>query len=342
MRSDRLGRIHRIQQPALEQLELARDYEVLKVLGEGCFAQVLLARHRRSGTTVVLKAVHVELARLSDFHREHHYSYHLSPHPAILSAYSVAFRTERSYVFAQEFAPLGDLAGNVRAGGLGEPACKHVARQLSSALEFVHSQDLVHGDLKLENVLVFAADMSRVKLCDFGSTRRAGSLVSRTATGCAWQPFLPPEVCDAVGGERYPCRAAADCWQLGIALQVCLTGCPPWRCADAVRDARYAAFLRWQRRRTTHVPRQFHAHAPRLLRLLRRLLEPCEEKRAAAGEVAKYLRDAWLQGRAPPSPSPGPARATASNPLDRKMAAGRVWEWLLACDGSAEPGVEGV
>ncbi|KAJ8894842.1 hypothetical protein PR048_000149 [Dryococelus australis] len=340
MRRDKAGGIHRIQQPALEQVDLGRDYDVLRVLGEGCFAQVLLARHRSSATTVVLKAVHVELARLSDFHREFHYSYHLSPHPAILSSYSVAFRTERSFVFAQEYAPLGDLAGNVRAGGLGEAPSKHVARQLSSALDFVHSQGLVHGDLKLENVLVFAADMSRVKLCDFGSTRRAGSLVPRTATGCAWQPFLPPEVCETVCGERYPCRTAADCWQLGIALHVCLTGCPPWRCADAVRDPRYATFLRWQGRRTAHVPRPFLGYGPRLLRLLRRLLEPREEKRAPVVEVAKYLGDVWLPGRPPPASDP-PGQHRQSH-HDQRVQATRVWEWLLSCDDKAESSVEGV
>lgn len=49
-----------------------------------------------------------------------------------------------------------------------------VARQLSSALEFLHSKQLVHRDIKLENILVFAPDLSTIKLCDFGETRKEG------------------------------------------------------------------------------------------------------------------------------------------------------------------------
>jgi serine/threonine-protein kinase SBK len=78
-------------------------------------------------------------------------------------------------VFWQEHAPLGDLAANVSDnGGIGEAQAKRVGRQLASALDFMHSRDLVHRDLRLDNILVFRSDFSRVKICDFGETRRAG------------------------------------------------------------------------------------------------------------------------------------------------------------------------
>lgn len=78
-------------------------------------------------------------------------------------------------MFWQEHAPLGDLAANVSDnGGIGEAQAKRVGRQLASALDFMHSRDLVHRDLRLDNILVFRSDFSRVKICDFGETRRAG------------------------------------------------------------------------------------------------------------------------------------------------------------------------
>ncbi|XP_067002409.2 serine/threonine-protein kinase meng-po [Anabrus simplex] len=286
------SQIHRVQEVTLEDVELDRDYDVLRTLGEGCFARVLLATHRRTDTTVVLKAIHSEMTSVRDFYREFHYSYHLSPHPNILSVYCVAFRSEGCYVFAQEFAPCGDLAGNVKAGGLPEEACKRIAQQLASALEFLHSKELVHRDLKLENVLVFAPDMSKIKLCDFGETRRDGTLVSRVR--CTWQAFLPPEVCEIVSNERYLCRMSSDCWQLGIIMFVCLTGCPPWQAADSISDSAYCNFSRWQKRRTTKLPAQFKRFSTRLLRLFRRLLEHKAEKRASVEEVNKYLKDTWL------------------------------------------------
>lgn len=53
------------------------------------------------------------------------------------------------------------------------------------------SRELVHRDVKLDNVLVCRSDFSRVKLCDFGETRKAGSYVQRRNE---WLPYSPPEV----------------------------------------------------------------------------------------------------------------------------------------------------
>ncbi|GLG99543.1 Serine/threonine-protein kinase meng-po [Gryllus bimaculatus] len=355
--------IHRVQEVALPALALEREYDVARVLGEGCFARVLLATHRRTGAAVVLKAVHAEVTPLRDFYREFHYSYHLSAHPCVLSVYAVAFRADHCYVFAQEYAPYGDLAGNVKAGGLPEEACKRVAQQLAFALEFLHSKELVHRDLKLENVLVFAPDMSKIKLCDFGETRRDGTLVSKVR--CTWQAFQPPEVVEVVQNERYHCRVASDCWQLGIALVVCLTGCPPWQSADVISDPAYCAFSRWQKRRTTKLP-------PAFSRFARACCACCAPARAQARQararrrVNKYLKDAWWRRAAAAAvAAPAPrrasrrrrraARARRGNAHSRSLLSSyglettvteahleRVWEWVLACEANAEPSLEGI
>ncbi|KAG8247221.1 hypothetical protein J6590_065348 [Homalodisca vitripennis] len=352
--------LHRIQESPLPELELGDQYEVERELGEGCFARIILANHRQTDTSVVLKMIHTELTTLKDFHREFHYSYHLSPHPNILCSYPVAFKAADCWVFAQEYAPLGDLSGVVRAGGVPENSCKKVARQLSSALEFMHSKQLVHRDIKLENILVFAPDLSTVKLCDFGETRKEGVLVNKVR--CTWHPFLPPEVCEAVKNERFLCRPASDCWQVGIVLFVCLTGCPPWQSAD-MTDAEYRTFSNWQRRRTTKVPSQMRRFTARLQRLFRRLLEHKPENRAAVTEVGKYLKDSWLVDKTPPPPtlerhdsldlyldlqaaddarpidveSKARLKKLLSNygldtTLDPQVMTSRVWDWVLSCE----------
>lgn len=58
------------------------------------------------------------------------------------------------------------------------------------AFFFIH-RELVHRDVKLDNVLVCRSDFSRVKLCDFGETRKANSYVQRRNE---WLPYSPPEV----------------------------------------------------------------------------------------------------------------------------------------------------
>lgn len=60
-------------------------------------------------------------------------------------------------------APLGDLWHWIEAaGGLDEQDLKDILRQIVPALEFMHSKDLVHRDVRAENVLVFKHDFSKV------------------------------------------------------------------------------------------------------------------------------------------------------------------------------------
>ena len=55
--------------------------------------------------------------------------------------------------------------------GIGEACAKKIARQIGSALEWIHLKNLCHLDVRLDNILVFKSDFSVVKLCDFGSVR---------------------------------------------------------------------------------------------------------------------------------------------------------------------------
>lgn len=362
--------IHKVQEVSLDELDLSKEYQVEKTLGEGSFAKVLLATHRRTQTRVVLKAVHQELTTERDFFREFHYAYHLSPHPNILCSYAVAFKAENCYVFAQEYAPYGDLAGNVKAGGLGEEICKKIASQLASALDFLHSKQLAHRDVKLENILVFAQDMSKIKLCDFGCTRREGSLVSKIR--CTWASFLPPEILDIIKNERYNCKRSADCWQFGIVLFVCLTGNPPWQSADLIQDPDYSAFQRFLKRRTTKIPTNFRRFSPRMLRYFRRVFEHKPEKRPPVTEVNKYLKDVWCVSKLSHSATSTSVEENyvsrqadsllylntivddrnnfdenknklkkllnsygLETSVDQKDMTKRIWEWVMQCDSNA-------
>ena len=80
-----------------------------------------------------------------------------------------------------------------RTGGYGllEHDVKLVVEQLASAIEFLHEKFLVHRDVRAENVLLFTPDYSRVKLTDFGLTRRAGALVKKRTRSL---PTCPPEI----------------------------------------------------------------------------------------------------------------------------------------------------
>ncbi|KAK1126757.1 hypothetical protein K0M31_004380 [Melipona bicolor] len=242
---------------------------------------------------MVLKALPKAYTGISDFFREFHYGLHLAAHRNIITTYDVAFETAGFYVFSQEYAPLGDLTSNVTETGLGELHAKRVARQLAAAVHHIHSRELVHRDIKLDNILVFRSDFSRIKLCDFGETRRTNTVVRRHNE---WLPYSPPEVLQIDTDETYKALTSHDVWQFGIVLFVCLTGCLPWQKA-ALDDPRYTRYQNWHNA-TLNIakkPKLFQLISSRAQRMFKRLLDPKAEKRPVSVlEVNKYLEDRWL------------------------------------------------
>ncbi|XP_050445179.1 uncharacterized protein LOC126848374 [Cataglyphis hispanica] len=287
------GSIHRIREFELEKVNLIDEFDILQIVGEGWFGKILLTEHRSTQTEMVLKALPKAYTGISDFFREFHYGLHLSAHRNIITTYDVAFETAGFYVFSQEYAPLGDLTSNVTETGLGELHAKRVARQLAAAVHHIHSRELVHRDIKLDNILVFRSDFSRIKLCDFGETRRVNTVVRRHNE---WLPYSPPEVLQIDTDETYKARTSHDVWQFGIVLFVCLTGCLPWQKA-ALDDPRYTRYQNWHNA-TLNIakkPKLFQLISSRAQRLFKRLLDPKAEKRPISVlEINKYLEDRWL------------------------------------------------
>ncbi|XP_018353683.1 PREDICTED: serine/threonine-protein kinase 10 [Trachymyrmex septentrionalis] len=287
------GSIHRIREFELEKVNLIDEFDILQIVGEGWFGKILLTEHRSTQTEMVLKALPKAYTGISDFFREFHYGLHLSAHRNIITTYDVAFETAGFYVFSQEYAPLGDLTSNVTETGLGELHAKRVARQLAAAVHHIHSRELVHRDIKLDNILVFRSDFSRIKLCDFGETRRINTVVRRHNE---WLPYSPPEVLLIDTDETYKARTSHDVWQFGIVLFVCLTGCLPWQKA-AMDDPRYTRYQNWHNA-TLNIakkPKLFQLISSRAQRMFKRLLDPKIDKRPVSVlEVNKYLEDRWL------------------------------------------------
>lgn len=161
---------------------------------------------------------------------------------------------------------------------------------MASALTYLHSFQLVHGSVIPANILIFRPNLSLVKLTDFGSTCRSGTFVRRHVFS---GPYTPPELSKTEGAEGYYTGTSLDTWALGVLIINCLTGNKPWSTSD-VSDPEYAAFRSWQRAKSIRVPRPFKRFTCRLLRLIRRLLEPRGWSRYPAKEVFKYLDDDWL------------------------------------------------
>ncbi|KPI91763.1 Serine/threonine-protein kinase SBK1 [Papilio xuthus] len=287
------GSIHKIREFELEKVCLVEEFDILQIVGEGWFGKILLVEHRASDTEIVLKALPKPYVSIRDFYREFHYGLHLSAHKNIVTTFDVAFETAGFYVFCQEYAPLGDLTSNMLDTGIGEIHTKRVAKQLAAALEHLHQRDLVHRDVKLDNILIFKSDFSRIKLCDFGETRKVQAVVRRRNE---WLPYSPPEVLKLSMDSSYKALISHDIWQFGIVIFICLTGCLPWQKA-AFDDPRYVSYLNWYSSANPlkKQPKLWKMVSSRAQKMFKKFIEPKEEKRATSFvELSRYLDDRWM------------------------------------------------
>ncbi|XP_030631674.1 serine/threonine-protein kinase SBK1 [Chanos chanos] len=276
---------------SLEKIEVNRYYEVIRELGKGTYGKVDLVIHKIRGTKMALKFLKKKTTKLKSFLREYSISLYVSPCPFIINIFGIAFETDEYYVFAQEYALAGDLFDIIPPQvGLPEPVAKRCIHQVAIALDYLHCKKLVHRDIKPENILIFDKECRKVKLSDFGMTRRAGSPVKRVSGTI---PYTAPELCDTSKSEGFCVDYSTDVWAFGVLLFCMLTGNFPWEKAMP-SDAFYEEFVRWQRRRTGSVPSQWRRFTDDALRLFRKLLSLEAECRCSVKEVFAHFSQRWM------------------------------------------------
>lgn len=102
------------------------------------------------------------------------------------------FETTKYIMIIMEYVSCGDLLSFVRKRSkLSENIAKLIFRQIIEALEYIQSQNIVHRDIKLDNILI---DLSNnIKLCDFGVSKqiRRGELMRDQ---CGTPAYIAPEI----------------------------------------------------------------------------------------------------------------------------------------------------
>ncbi|XP_050436843.1 testis-specific serine/threonine-protein kinase 3-like [Adelges cooleyi] len=138
-------------------------------------------------------------------------------HPYIIYTHSILQRKAVLFVF-MAYAGKGELLQYIiREGPLKEGQTRVWFRQLALAIQYLHTMDIVHRDIKCENILI--TNHFTVKLTDFGFSK----IVNRAkkincSTYCCSVAYAPPEV---LGARPYDGKAS-DIWSLGVVLYVML------------------------------------------------------------------------------------------------------------------------
>jgi serine/threonine-protein kinase len=209
-------------------------YDLEKLLGQGGFAWVFVGREI-DGTPVAVKVLKPRYAGdpqfESRFRNESEIAAKLD-HPNIIRIRTVAKAGDYVY-FAMDLCADSLGARLAREGPLPEEDIVRLARDIIAALDFAHSQGVIHRDLKPDNVLI-RSDGSAV-LTDFGIARAVSGYVASTGVNMTigTPHYLSPEQAQ---GRTLDQRA--DHYALGVTLYKAATGEVPFSSTDWFELAR--------------------------------------------------------------------------------------------------------
>lgn len=206
--------------PGFEPGSLVLDrFRVLRPLGEGGYAQALLARDEDLGREIVVKVYHPDREPTAVLREARAIA--AVRHPAVVTVHDVAV-ARRQAILIMEHVSGGSLRECLAHGPLDQVAFARVARDLGAALVAVHEVGIVHGDIKPANVLLTGD--GHAKLADFGVAGLVALDVTQqdgpgdlAAAGTI--PYMSPEQAKGV-----PATAASDQYALALTLFEAFTG----------------------------------------------------------------------------------------------------------------------
>ncbi|KAJ9539721.1 hypothetical protein OSB04_026227 [Centaurea solstitialis] len=233
------------------------DFEIIKPISRGAFGRVFLARKRATGDVFAIKVL-----KKADMIRKNAVESILAERDILISVrnpfvvrFFYSFTCRENLYLVMEYLNGGDLFSLLKnLGCLEEDMARVYIAELVLALEYLHSMNVIHRDLKPDNLLI--GQNGHIKLTDFGLSKvglinstedLSGSSTIRTAifqdneankpeTSCSAnreQPqklsvvgtpdYLAPEILLGMGHA-----ATADWWSVGVILFELLVGLPPF------------------------------------------------------------------------------------------------------------------
>ncbi|MBI5806158.1 tetratricopeptide repeat protein [candidate division TA06 bacterium] len=255
----------------LKDQKVGTKYQVLEFLGEGSTSQVYKAVDLAGGQTVALKLFLKDFINIDLVCQEFRLLAELR-HPNLAAVHGYEnFQGECLYVMEYVSGP--DILCRSRDLSLEEKGRKLI--DLCHALEYIHSRNIVHLDLKPSNLLLDGKDA--VKLLDFGLAQ-SGACFPLKISGTPF--YISPEV---ISGQSPDGRA--DLYSLGVLMYQIFTGVLPFE-ASSLRE-----LVKKHLYQPPQPPQLYNAVlSERLQSLILKLLSKDPNDRpAGAGEVAAEL-----------------------------------------------------
>jgi serine/threonine protein kinase len=200
-------------------------YRIGKVLGKGAFGKVNLAVHKLTECLCAVKSINKQY--FSDESQSKKVMQEVvmlkrTKHKNIVRLYEY-FETEKHLLFVIELCAGGDLLNYVRRRRrLKEDVAKCLFKQIIESLAYCHCKNILHRDIKLDNILLDAD--GDVKICDFG----VGKIVKKgekMTEQCGTPAYIAPEILLDKGYYGF----GVDIWSAGVVLYAMLYGTVPFK-----------------------------------------------------------------------------------------------------------------
>ncbi|XP_055003696.1 serine/threonine-protein kinase D2 isoform X2 [Boleophthalmus pectinirostris] len=277
-----------------ENVDIGTVYQIFadEVLGSGQFGVVYGGKHRKTGRDVAVKVIdklRFPTKQESQLRNEVAILQSLR-HLGIVNLECMFETPEKVFVVMEKLH--GDMLEMILSsekGRLPERLTKFLITQILAALRHLHFKNIVHCDLKPENVLLASADpFPQVKLCDFGFARIIGEKSFRRSV-VGTPAYLAPEVLLNQGYNR-----SLDMWSVGVIMYVSLSGTFPFNEDEDINDQIHnAAFM--------YPPNPWKQISSDAIDLINNLLQVKMRKRYSVDKSLShvYLQDyqTWLDLR---------------------------------------------
>nr|XP_028577922.1 serine/threonine-protein kinase Nek5-like isoform X3 [Podarcis muralis] len=192
------------------------EYEVIKMIGEGSFGKVFLAKGKDNNQPCVIKEVNLTKMPRKEKESSQKEVAVLSKmkHPNIVAFYT-AFQENNKLYIIMEYCDGGDLMKRIilqRGVLFDEDKILSWFVQISLGLKHIHDRKILHRDVKAQNIFLSNNGVI-AKLGDFGIARMLSNTMefARTCVGTPY--YLSPEIC-----ENKPYNNKTDIWSLGCVL----------------------------------------------------------------------------------------------------------------------------
>eukprot|EP01117_Protostelium_nocturnum_P005036 TRINITY_DN1820_c0_g2_i1.p1 TRINITY_DN1820_c0_g2~~TRINITY_DN1820_c0_g2_i1.p1 ORF type:complete len:352 (-),score=75.47 TRINITY_DN1820_c0_g2_i1:311-1366(-) len=192
-------------------------YRVMNESGRGGFGRVYKAISKETGKKVAVKVLPNYNDSDKKWNAVEFGILKFCKHPNIVD-YFECYEIGEDMWGVMEFLEGGTLDVAVKSYNFGEPHIAYVAREMLKGIVYLHSENIIHRDLKSSNVMM--STKGDIKLIDFGLCVDIGSGRPLSIVGSPY--WIPPEMI-----QRQPYDGKVDIWSLGVCLMELANGKAP-------------------------------------------------------------------------------------------------------------------